>query len=81
MSGASYLAGAAEPPRGAALSTPRPAAAASPGHAWDGSGDTRGPRRAAPPAARKARSTGPRPDSCSGEAAAAGNTKRLIQPR
>lgn len=34
----------------------------------------------APPAARKARSAGPRPDSCSGEAAA-GNTKRLIQPR
>lgn len=34
MSGASYL---------AALSTPRPAAAAAwPGHAWDGSGDTRG---------------------------------------
>lgn len=40
-----------------------------------------GPAEPLHPAARKARSGGPRPDSCSGEAAAAGNTKRLIQPR
>lgn len=41
-----------------------------------------GPAELLHPAARKARSGGPRPDSCSGEAAAAaGNTKRLIQPR
>lgn len=46
---------------------------------WGGE-DTRGPRGAPAPTAKKAHSGGPRPDSCSGEAAA-GNTKRLIQQR
>lgn len=86
--GASYLVGAAEPPARRRLQHAAPGrrrraagiAAARTRVGWGGA-DTRGPRGASPPAARKARNGGPRPDSCSGEAAAAGNTKRLIQPR